>query len=79
MTKGGRAFRAKVLDLRHPFFDPLWRKLVLVAVLAVWTIFEFAAGNPFWAFLVGGIGVYAVCIFFFAAPLPDKDQRDPKV
>lgn len=78
MMQGGRAFRAKVLDFRHPFFRPLWRKIALVAVLAIWTLIEVFAGHPVWGLLVGGICAYAVYGFFLAPPLTDTDQTGPE-
>ena len=54
------------LDLRHPFFTPLWRRVVVVGILAIWTVIEITQGDPFWALLVGGIATYATYVFFFA-------------
>ena len=68
--------RKAVLDLRHPFFLPVWRRVVLILLLAGWTWVELSQGNPFWAALVGGIGAYAVYVFFFDFHLPDKTPPD---
>lgn len=76
MTGGGRKFRAKALDLRHPLFLPMWRRVALLGVLGVWTVIEFLYGNPFWALLTGGIGAYAIYVFFFDFTLPEEDPDD---
>ncbi len=60
------------LDLRHPFFRPVWRRVVLVSVLVFWTVIEITQGNPFWAVLVGGICAYASYVFFLAFELDDE-------
>lgn len=54
------------LDLRHPVFRPLWRRVLLTAALIGWTVVELVYGNAFWALLIGGIGVYAAFVFFVA-------------
>lgn len=63
--------RPNALELRNPFFRPLWRRIVLIAVLAGWTVVEAIAGNAVWAFLMSGIGVYSTYVFFFDFVLPD--------
>ena len=57
--------RHPALDLRVPFFRPVWRRVVTVAVIAVWALIEVIYGNPWWALLAGGIGTYAGYVFFF--------------
>jgi hypothetical protein len=72
---GGRRRKA-LLDLRVPFFRPMWRRGATVAVLALWTGVEVSMGNPFWALLAGGIGVYAIYVFYFAFD-PPGDGPEP--
>lgn len=69
---------ANALELRHPFFLPLWRRAVVVLLLAIWTVIELSQGNPYWALLTGGIGVYAIYVFFFDFKLPEEDTPDKK-
>ena len=57
--------RLKSLELRHAFFVPIWRRVLLVVVLGFWTLAEGSAGNTVWACLMGGIGVYSVYVLFF--------------
>ncbi|QIE43558.1 hypothetical protein G5B39_14970 (plasmid) [Rhodobacteraceae bacterium SC52] len=59
---------------------PMWRRILMVALLAFWTGIEILGGNPYWALLAGGIGVYAIWVFFFAFDVPDAigDDKDRK-
>ena len=51
---------------RHPFFRPLWRRLLVVALAFGWTAVEVAAGSTTWAMLFGAMGAYAAWQFFVA-------------
>ena len=66
------------LGIRSPFFLPLWRRVLTVAVCLGWAAFEFAGGAVFWAILFGALGLYAAYEFFLAfypANYRDKDPR----
>ena len=54
----------KFLDTDHPFFRPLWIRVLIVAAAGLWGLFEFATGNPFWAILFLGLAAYAAWGFF---------------
>lgn len=62
----------RLLDLNHPFFVPLWRRVLIVAACLGWAVVEVVGGNTVWAMLFGGIGLYAGYVFFF-----DFRPRDP--
>ena len=55
----------RLFDLDHPFFIPLWRRVVIVAMCVGWALVEFSTGSPGWGMLFGGIGVYCFWHFFF--------------
>ncbi|MCK8782208.1 DUF3329 domain-containing protein [Rhizobium sp. NTR19] len=59
-----------MIDPDHPFYRPLWRRLLIPAVCLVWVIFELVAGEAFWAVIVGAIGAYATYKLFI-------EKRDP--
>ena len=65
--------RKSLIDFRHPFFRPLWRRVVVTLVLLGWTGFEISLGNLVWAALFGALGAYAAYVFFFAF---DTDSED---
>lgn len=62
----------KLLDLNHPFFIPLWRRVLVVVACLGWALVEVANDSTVWAFLFGGIGLYAGYVFFL-----DFHPRDP--
>lgn len=57
----------------HPWFRPLWRRIVLVglcAALAVWDLYH---ANYGWALIFGGLSGFATYLFFIAW----KDESEP--
>lgn len=66
----------RFLDLDHPFFVPLWRRVLIVAACLGWAVVEFVGGAPFWGILFGALGLYAGWHFFFAFnPRKPEDPR----
>ena len=70
-----------MIDPNHPFYAPLWRRLLIVAVCFVWAGVEFYSGEPFWGIIVGGVGIYATYKLFLekrSAPAekPSEEPRD---
>ena len=65
----------KSIDLRHPFFAPLWRRIALVILLASWTLLESLIGHAFWAVVIGCLGIYSAYIFFFNFSLAENNNR----
>ena len=51
-------------DNEHPFFRPLWRRILIVAVCVAWSIFEFVNGATFWGVIALGFAAYGVWQFF---------------
>lgn len=67
-------------DYEHPFFRPLWRRIVVVAVCLVWSVIEFASGTPFWGVIALGFAGYAVWQFFYLYKPVDEAEppAEPK-
>lgn len=59
--------RRPLFDFKHPFFEPLWRRIAVVAVSLGWGGFEFLNGAPLWGVIFVGFGAVAA-YHFFAAP-----------
>jgi hypothetical protein len=59
-------------DHEHPFFRPLWRRIAVTAVCAVWTAVEFAASSPFWGVIALGFTGYAIWQFFYLHNRPES-------
>lgn len=55
---------SKLLDLENPFFAPLWIRIAVVAVMAVWGMFELSQGEYMWAIIF--LGFAAICGWRFA-------------
>ncbi|MGP6086862.1 hypothetical protein [Antarctobacter jejuensis] len=53
-------------DIQHPFFLPLWRRIVVVVLALGWALVELIGGNPGWALLFGASGLYCAHQFFVA-------------
>lgn len=60
----------RLLEPDHPFFRPLWVRILVVAVAIGWGLFEYVLGNPFWSLVFWGLGLYAAWGFFIAAERP---------
>ena len=54
----------KLLDLEHPFFTPVWVRVVVVLVCAGWGLVELANGALFWSMFF--LGLAAICGWRFA-------------
>ncbi len=69
-----------IKEQQHPFYKPLWRRVVIVAVVAAWTIVEVMTGaDGFWLLLSGGMLAYSIYIFFITWPkdTPEGDGTPP--
>lgn len=70
----------KLLDLTHPSFKPVWVRVAVVAVCAVWGLIEFSNGNGLWGVFFVGLAVicgYRFSIINYEA-LPDADNDPPQ-
>ncbi len=66
----------KFFDVQHPFFIPLWRRVLLVALCLGWALFEFATAQPFWGILFGATGLYCGYQFFVVFDPPQDRPKD---
>lgn len=53
------AFRVK-----HPMFNPLWRRVLVVVVTGGWAVFELVRGNVAWGALFGAAVAWCAYEFF---------------
>jgi hypothetical protein len=61
-------------DRDHPWLRPLWRRVAIVVLCAVWSGIEFYSGQPFWGTLAGGMAVYAAWMYLLNYPKPQEQQ-----
>lgn len=54
----------KYLEVRHPFFRPLWRRVAITAICLGWAVLEFAVGSPFFGVLSAALGVFCIVQLF---------------
>lgn len=64
-----------MLGNRHPFFAPVWRRVITVALTGGWAVLETAWGNSAWAFGFGALAAY--CFYEFFVIFDPKNYEDP--
>ncbi len=69
----------KLLDLQHPFFRPMPRRIATFALIMAWGGLEAWWGNGTWAMLFWALGLYCGFQFFFGDPPrdPAPEKEDP--
>jgi predicted MFS family arabinose efflux permease len=66
-----------MFDFSHPFFRPLWVRLLVVAVALGWALTEAVGGNPGWALIFLAIGAVAVWGLLLAYD-PDRPRKEKR-
>ena len=54
-----------ILDLQVDFFLPVWRRVAVVTVCALWSLVEFSAGSLLWGIVFIGLAAVATWQLFF--------------
>jgi len=73
----------KLIDPDHPFYRPLWVRLLIVAVCAMWTTVEFYVNlETTWGMIFLAVTAYTACvlIIFFkpkTTVVEDAKPDDP--
>jgi len=62
----------KAFDLRHPFFAPVWRRVLAVVMCLGWAGVEYWNGSPGWAVFFAAAGGWCVYQFFVIWDLPEE-------
>ena len=66
-----------MFDLRHPFFNPRWRRVLTVALALGWAGVELATDSPGWAIMFGAVGVWAGYVLLLTwVPVDEKGNDD---
>jgi hypothetical protein len=65
----------KLFDFNHPFFRPLWLRILIVAVCLIWAMVEASTGGGMWAVLFTAIGLYAGYGFFINFHPREPDDK----
>lgn len=61
----------------HSFLNPLWRRVVLVAICAIWTAIEFWTNSPGWGMIALAFTGYAIWRFLYIYDPSKADGRSP--
>ena len=57
----------KIIDPAHPFYKPLWRRVVITAVVAGMLVFELLVGKDgFWIVITGALLAYTAWILLIS-------------
>jgi hypothetical protein len=67
---------SKLLDFNDPFYRPLWLRIVIVAVVAGWGLFEFVTESPFWGVIFFGAAAFAFHGLFIAFNPREPEQEN---
>ena len=65
----------KFFDFNHPFFRPLWLRILIVALCLLWAMVEAGTGQMMWAVLFAAIGLYAGYGFFINFNPREPDDK----
>lgn len=63
------------LNIRHPFFLPLWRRIATTGFTGAWALFELSGGNVFWAILFGAAALW--CAYEFFVVFDPENFKEP--
>jgi hypothetical protein len=66
-----------MFDLRHPFFNPAWRRVLTVVLALGWALVELLTGSPGWAMMLGAVGLWAGYVLLLTwTPVDDERTSD---
>ncbi len=69
----------RFFDFNHPFYRPLWIRVLLVGFCLGWGLLEFVAGDVFWGVIFAGAGAFAFYgLFVNFNPRDPDDPQDKK-
>lgn len=57
------------------FFRPLWRRILLVVVVAAWSALEWWNGDSFWGTLTAGVTAYCIWAYLIAFPNAGEELK----
>ncbi len=68
----------QIIDPKHPFYRPLWVRLLVVVACAVWFAVELMIGSPFFMVIMGALTVYTAIVLIIRFPKnADGDGNTP--
>ena len=70
--------RGLMFDNSHPWFAPLYRRVLIVAVCFLWLVIEAIAEEPLWQIVAFAVLAYAIWAFLWKYEPPKDASGDPK-
>jgi len=70
--------RGRLFDVEIPFFLPVWRRYLVVAVAVCWGFFEISTGALFWGMIFVGMGSIVGWRFYTADWTAVAEDADDK-
>lgn len=67
----------QIIDAKHPYFKPLWRRIAVVVACLGWALFEALNGQSLWAAAFAAIGFYSAWVLIFRFE-PESDEDEDK-
>jgi hypothetical protein len=64
------------LNVAHPWFLPLWRRVLVAGLVLAWTLTELLLAEVFWAILFGAAGGWLVYQWFIVFDPRDYQPKD---
>ncbi len=64
-----------LIDNKHPFYAPAWRRWTIIAVTFGWTALEWMTMSYFWAVLATAIALHALWTLVITFP-SEKSPTD---
>jgi hypothetical protein len=69
----------QLIDPNHPFYRPLWVRLLVAGVCFAWAAAEAYNQQPTWAMIVGALGAYAAYkLLLTFNPQAPENQEPPE-
>ncbi|KJZ18548.1 hypothetical protein [Loktanella sp. S4079] len=65
-----------MLNANDPFYRPIWRRAVIVALCLGWGLFEALSGSPGFAVIFLALGVYATVRLFVTYSPETPSEED---
>lgn len=65
-----------MIDVNHPFYRPLWRRIAIVGSTYLWTAFElFVSKSGFWLAIAGGLAAMTTWYFLIGWKDPPDSPK----
>lgn len=67
---------SRAFEQTSPFYRPLWRRIAITAVVALWLAFEIYNESGLWIVIAAAMLCYALWTFFLSWPkTPDNPPQ----